>query len=57
MLKDITSDEMIYLRLRDSVLVNFTVHKKPRELQVGQGEYLVWRFLMSKAAVEAIYLP
>lgn len=57
MLKDITSDEMIYLRLRDSVLVNFTVHEKPRELQVGQGEYFVWRFLMSKAAVEAIYLP
>lgn len=57
MLKDITSDETLYLRLRDSVLVNFTVHEKSRELQMGQWEYFVWRLLMSKAAVEAIDFP
>lgn len=57
LLKDITSDETLYLCLRNSVLVNFTIHEKSRELQVSQWEYFVWRLLMSKAAVKAIYFP
>ncbi len=57
MLKGITVDKTIHLRYCDSMLVNFTVHEKAWELQVGQWEYFVWRLLMSKAAVEVVYFP
>ncbi len=55
MLKGITVDKTIPFALLWFHAVNFTVHDKAWELQVGQWEYFVWRLLMSKAAVEVVY--